>query len=254
MAYRGDELVDAASRQLIKAAKDGDVAAMRAALANGSGSVDARDETGRTPLHWAVRDGHSECAELLLRAGADKEARNFSEYTPLIEAARCGNADCVAVLIRGGADLEARDGARGSTPLHCAAVEGAEAALRALLRAGANVDVRTRSASPFAPTDFPGGSTPLHLASRANSHACVEALLEAGASATARDDWDRLPADAAPTPELRSALMRGARTQAAQLLFSAAAQRKSPLAVRFAASRLYDRLVWRVVPRFAADA
>ena len=46
------------------------------------GKVDARDEDGdRCPLHWAAARGHTDCALLLLKAGADPSMRDANGRT-----------------------------------------------------------------------------------------------------------------------------------------------------------------------------
>ncbi|MCY4042723.1 MAG: ankyrin repeat domain-containing protein, partial [Candidatus Dadabacteria bacterium] len=49
--------------------------------------VNARDENGDTPLHWAAGLGKTEAIRELLKAGADIEARNNEGRTVLMEAA-----------------------------------------------------------------------------------------------------------------------------------------------------------------------
>ena len=45
--------------------------------------VNARDEFGRTPLHWAAVLGHRKTAELLVKHGADVNAEDSDGRTPL---------------------------------------------------------------------------------------------------------------------------------------------------------------------------
>jgi ankyrin repeat protein len=42
----------------------------------------ARDVSGSTPLHWAVRDGAAENIQALLAAGADAKAKDKDGETP----------------------------------------------------------------------------------------------------------------------------------------------------------------------------
>jgi ankyrin repeat protein len=65
------------------------------------------DEYGRTPLHYACRDGNSAlCAELLAAGG----------WTPLHFAAQAQSAPVTKLLIKASTDLDVRDG-NGNTPL-----------------------------------------------------------------------------------------------------------------------------------------
>ena len=71
----------------------------------GGADVDARNQDGYTPLHWAAMDGHVETAALLLDRGADVDARDERGATPLHYALKKGHARTVEVLRKhGGAD------------------------------------------------------------------------------------------------------------------------------------------------------
>ena len=55
--------------------------AVRQAFAEGA-DPNVRQETGLTPLYWAVGCGDAEICRLLLEAGADAEALNEKGLTP----------------------------------------------------------------------------------------------------------------------------------------------------------------------------
>lgn len=82
--------------------------------------LQARDESGLSPLHWAARTGDVDLARVLLDYGADIEsvhAQTFS--TPLKYAVFFGRTECVRFLVERGADLENRGGG-ATTPLELA--------------------------------------------------------------------------------------------------------------------------------------
>jgi len=78
--------------------------------------VDLKDESGRTPLHYAALRGHKEIAELLIAKGADVNAKDDNGRTPLYEAAFNGGKEIAELLIGKGADVNAMDD-DGRTPL-----------------------------------------------------------------------------------------------------------------------------------------
>ncbi|MFC8034902.1 ankyrin repeat domain-containing protein [Streptomyces griseoincarnatus] len=159
------------SEALPPAARDNRPAEVARLLASGVG-VDAIDREGRSALDLAVQEGHADVVRLLLAAGADPEghAGPYHELTPMTEAAMFGRAavvealidagvstgaqrvripyvplvlaatlghtDVVDVLLDRGADIEDRD-FKGRSPLEWAVSFGQPAAVRLLLRRGA---------------------------------------------------------------------------------------------------------------------
>jgi ankyrin repeat protein len=93
---------------------------------------------------------------------------------PLADAAMRGDLERVRALIKAGADVNLAQG-DGMTGLHWAAELGDVEMARMLMAAGANVEAVTRI----------GGIRPLHLAAENGQAAVARALLEAGADARA---------------------------------------------------------------------
>jgi ankyrin repeat protein len=92
----------------------------------------------------------------------------------LVDAAKAGDAAAVRALVRGHADVNLAS-ADGTTALHWAAERGDIDLAKVLIRAGANV----RAANRY-------GITPLRLACEQGAAAVVEALLAAGADVNER--------------------------------------------------------------------
>jgi hypothetical protein len=134
-----------------------------------------------SPLHEAARAGDVASIRALLAAGVDPCARTRSRETALHHAA---SAAVVEVLAAAGAEVDARS-EFDRTPLDTAAEGGRLEVMRALFRAGADLERRTEGAR----------LTPLLrlISSDAPSVAEARCLLELGADLHARD-WAEMTA------------------------------------------------------------
>ena len=120
-----------------------------ALLRGGTQNVDAADEDGIMPLHFAAEHGHTATMRALLAAGACVDVPNSDGVPPLHWAAGYGNADIVRALLAAGARVDATN-SDGFTPLHRAARGGLAATMRALLEAR-----RAALCVPFAMSQHP---------------------------------------------------------------------------------------------------
>jgi hypothetical protein len=87
----------AAASFLVSAAKSGDAAALKAALASGA-DIDGRDDDGWTALFHAASQGNLQTLEILLDAGA----LNEESFYALFLAASRGHANAVRALLQAG--------------------------------------------------------------------------------------------------------------------------------------------------------
>jgi ankyrin repeat protein len=210
---------------LMFAARDGKIEAMRALLASGA-QVNYADPDGSTALIVALMNGHWDAAKLLIESGADVNAWDWWGQTPLFMAVDMNTLptgarvelptmdiatglDIINLLIAKGANVNAQLKLRppyrnvgqdrladpaidqGATPLLRAAKAADVPAMKALLAAGARVDlpnayghtplIVASGASRGRATPTRGGNY-----SEAQAIEAVKVLLAAGADVKAR--------------------------------------------------------------------
>lgn len=134
------------------------------ALVNVSGcDVDAQDDTGRTPLHWAAGLNHHICAQILLRAQCNNKILDVDGAAPVHYAAQHDFMETVKLL----SDSLNLFDQNGATPLMWAAASGNDLAVADLLQFGATCDTVDAS-----------GRTALHIAAFGGNSKCVALLLD----------------------------------------------------------------------------
>lgn len=173
----------------VLAVRGGDLAALKAALATGTGADAEEPVSRRTALHFAADSGNMEAASMLLESKANPNAKDRTGKTPLTLAAERGKADVLAMLIKAGGNVNERDQVQGS-PLLWASGLGSPETVKVLLEAGAEPNI----------TDV-NGMTPLMWAAGVGKPETVSLLMGKGAK---MDAVDRLTGE--------TALMRAIRT------------------------------------------
>ena len=121
---------------LHQAARANRAAAAELLLATGA-DVNAKNDYGLTPLHYADAGG---LAELLLGSKADVNATTYNGETSLHLAACDNDTQKAKLLLANGAEINARRD-KGWTPLYEAAIRGRREAVELLLDSGAEVDI-----------------------------------------------------------------------------------------------------------------
>jgi len=157
---------------LHSAARAGDMARLRKALASGA-DVNAPDGQGRTALSLAVLSARAGAVHLLLEKGADVDVVDRGGWTPLHHAAWAGHEPIVELLLTGGAQHD----------LFTAAGSGRVETVREVLQAG--------RAAPAGVG--PGGKTAIHWAAHGGNREVIELLLAQGWDASVGDTEERTP-------------------------------------------------------------
>ncbi|OTA54762.1 ankyrin, partial [Hypoxylon sp. EC38] len=105
-------------------------------LCDRGATVDRKDKSGQTVLHYAISQGCEEVAEVLLAAGGDANHISKGE-TPLCRATSKSNLALVKLLLAHGANIVLPSpGYCGALPIHVAAMGNELAVLRLLLETG----------------------------------------------------------------------------------------------------------------------
>jgi ankyrin repeat protein len=121
------------------AAHSGNLEVVRILIEYDPAKINARDEDGDTPLHWASRGQNfkdGSVLRLLLEHGADVNAQSQDGWTPLHVASVWVELKVVRLLLEHGADVEAKDN-DGKTALQVAADEGFDEVVKLLRELGA---------------------------------------------------------------------------------------------------------------------
>lgn len=144
-------------------------------LSKSTDSLDARTDTGVTPLIEAARQGNRDSLQSLLAYGAKIDAPGARAMPAIVAAAAAGNADIVIQLAKAGASIHAANGA-GRTALWYAVYCRKDNLAEELIGRGA--DIRVTDAQ---------GTNLLMGAARTGNSALAKQLIEAGIDINQRD-------------------------------------------------------------------
>ena len=201
-----------------------------AAFIEAGADVTLRDLAGSTPLHFAARKQRLECTKLLASKMEKVDEVDRNGVTALMVAARANALDLVNCLLNGGAnkykkdpngdqaihhaarhgklpalealylspaDLEVKNN-RGERPIHLACAEGHPHIVRALARAGCQINPFTEpphaklnlkfNRENMAEVSMNLASTPLHYACACGLYDIAEILLDHGGMVNANQE------------------------------------------------------------------
>ena len=146
-------------------------------LIDAGADIETKDDTGRSPLHWACRSGALAVVKLLVKAGAGVRVTDNKGYTCLIRASYHGHTETVRYLVGlPQVDLSNKNN-HGCTALHCAADQKHADVVEVLIDAGADIDMKDNM-----------GGTPLHWTCRLGALDVMKLLVKAGAGVGVTDN------------------------------------------------------------------
>ncbi|XP_070611339.1 ankyrin repeat domain-containing protein 26-like isoform X4 [Erythrolamprus reginae] len=165
--------------KLHRAAAEGDLGEVRNLLRKHS--LNERDKAGRTPLHFACANGHTEMVTYLVDNRCKLDSCDKEKRSPLMKAVECQQEFCAVYLLEHGADPNLKDIDK-NTALHFAASNSNVYLAKYLLEKNADMEAQNKD-----------GCTPLIVAVAENNQDMVEFLLEQKASLDATDKVGRTP-------------------------------------------------------------
>lgn len=152
---------------------------------------------------WQAYYGHREALDFLLKFFPNTEVKDKRGRTPLDLAAAQGESSCVECLMYNNASCESRDSVSGRTPLHAAAANNQEEALKVMvLVANSQMDSARTAHKESANTSLynlklanlkdDAGRTPLMLAAeKGHLNTAVLLVSQLGANVLAADHSGR---------------------------------------------------------------
>jgi len=171
---------------IIDASKEGDLEEVKQLISSDPQLTHQRDETEKTPLHWACRGVHEDVAIYLINAGADVNAIDKNQISPLHSIAARGNIRIAELLIENGANVNLQDYEK-QTPLHYAGIYGFDQMVVLLIDNGADLEARNSRER-----------TPLILSARERGYInVIQVLVERGADINAKDKYQSTALDLA---------------------------------------------------------
>ena len=110
-----------AERSLLRAILNGESAEFQRVLKENGDVIDLNFESSgkMTPLHTAMAYGRNDMVETILSKKAEVSAQNSLGFTPLVSAVHNGHEQCVQIAIKAGANKLIKT-YRGDTPLQIA--------------------------------------------------------------------------------------------------------------------------------------
>lgn len=168
---------DSPLQDMLDASRTGDLNLVKQLVEEDRELVNAKNNNGTAPLHYASSGKHLDIQKYLIEKGADVNAKERDLSTPLHYAAVRNHQEGASLLIAKGANINALDNEK-HTPLHLAAQYGIKDIVSVLTKCGANLEIKD---------DY--GRTPLVLGSMERGNPdVIRILLDAGADINSIDN------------------------------------------------------------------
>jgi cytohesin len=151
-------------------------------LIQSKADINKAEINGWTPLHIAAENGHNEVVKTLIQSNADINQANINGWTPLNTAALNGHNEVVKTLIQSNADINQAN-INGWTPLNTAALNGHNEVVKTLIQSNADINKAEIN-----------GWTPLHIAAQYGHNEVVKTLIQSNADINKpnKDGWTLL--------------------------------------------------------------
>ena len=139
------------AQEIHEAAINGDLDKVKKMLKIDPKLVDVRDNSGKTPLHWACMGVHKDVVKYLVDQGSDVNARDNNKVSPLHSLSILGHNECIKLLLKKGANIGLKD-ISGNDALFYAAYAGQKDIVEILCDNGAKINVKNNN--DLTPTDL----------------------------------------------------------------------------------------------------
>jgi ankyrin repeat protein len=147
----------------------GDLAGVKAMVADNPDQINAKASDNNTPLHLAAINGHTEIVKFLISRGVDVNIGDNENSPPIVNAALSNHTDIVKLMLDNGASVTQADDNQ-MTPLHFACMGGDPEIVRMLIDKGADANALNHN-----------GLTPMIYAAYRGKLEAIKVLIEHGA-------------------------------------------------------------------------
>eukprot|EP00347_Sterkiella_histriomuscorum_P010982 403374198 len=151
-------------------------------------SLDMKDRSSWTALHFAAQQGHYRCVDALLKAGANPNLKNSKSMTPILLACAYGHLEVVKILDKNDVDYEGKIHKQKKSALIFACMNGSVDIVNLIL-SKKNLDLVNKGDT--------SKNNPIHYAVAYGWAKIVQILIDHGVEQDAKNLWNSTPASIA---------------------------------------------------------